>query len=178
MINVKQKNMSTLEFNDALVNLERYLRSFAMSFTRNREEANDLTQETMMKAIVYRSQYTPQTNFKAWVFTIMRNIFINQYRRKVKRATIFDYSNESYLLNQVQESNWNPSKWLMAKELKNHIRNLGEEYRKPFQMHYDGYKYQEIAEELNIPIGTVKSRIFIARKKLMDLLPEYSYLAN
>ena len=83
--------MSTIEFNDSLISLESYLKSFAMTFTRNREDANDLTQETMLKAISYRDYYTPQTNFKAWVFTIMRNIFINQYRRKVKSGTIFDH---------------------------------------------------------------------------------------
>lgn len=170
--------MSTLEFNDALVNLERYLRSFAFNFTRNKEEAEDLTQETIMKAIVYREQYTPQTNFKAWVFTIMRNLFINQYRRNKKRATIFDYSKENYLLTQIQESNWNPSNRLTVKELVSQIGNLGDEYRLPFMMHYDGFKYYEIAEQLSIPIGTVKSRIFIARKKLIDLLPEYNYLSN
>ena len=86
--------MSTLEFNDALINLEHYLKSFAYGFTRNSEDAEDLTQETMLKALKYRSQYTPKTNFKAWVFTIMRNVFINQYRRKLKAATIFDSSKE------------------------------------------------------------------------------------
>ncbi|MEY4659898.1 MAG: hypothetical protein RJB36_1664, partial [Bacteroidota bacterium] len=87
--------MSTLEFNEALVGLEQNLTSFAMSFTRNHEDAKDLTQETMLKAITYRNYYTPQTNFKAWVFTIMRNLFINQYRRKVKSGAIFDQSKES-----------------------------------------------------------------------------------
>jgi len=81
--------MSTLEFNDALIGIENNLKSFALSFTRNKEDASDLTQETMLKAIVYRNYYTPQTNFKAWVFTIMRNLFINQYRRKSKSKTIF-----------------------------------------------------------------------------------------
>lgn len=170
--------MSTLEFNDALVNLERYMQSFALTFTRNEEDAKDLTQETMLKAISYKSYYTPQTNFKAWVFTIMRNIFINQYRRKVKSGTIFDHSTDLYLLSNATDGS-NPTNNYMTKlELDKQLRNLNEEFKVPFEMHYSGFKYKEIAEELKIPIGTVKSRIFVARKKLMDLLPDYSYFSN
>jgi RNA polymerase sigma-70 factor (ECF subfamily) len=58
------------------------------------------------------------------------------------------------------------------------IELLSDEYKIPFNMYFDGYKYKEIADELRIPIGTVKSRIFIARKKLMDALPDYNFSAN
>ncbi|MGV3632585.1 MAG: RNA polymerase sigma factor [Bacteroidota bacterium] len=167
--------MSTLEFNDALINLEHYLKSFAYGFTRNSEDAEDLTQETMLKALKYRSQYTPKTNFKAWVFTIMRNVFINQYRRKLKAATIFDSSKELYLLQKSDETYSTPMDYMLGKDLGTQLNKLEDEYKRPFTMHYEGYKYQEIAENLNIPIGTVKSRIFIARKKLMDSLPHYKY---
>jgi len=170
--------MSTVEFNDSLIRLESYLRSFAMTFTRNREDANDLTQETMLKAISYRDHYTPQTNFKAWVFTIMRNIFINQYRRKVKSGTIFDHSADLYLLNNTGDALQSTDNYLLGKQLEQSIGQLTEEYKRPFEMHHSGFKYKEIADELNIPIGTVKSRIFIARKKLMDLLPDYAYITN
>lgn len=169
----KQVFMSTLEFNTALTNLESYLKSFAFQFTKNEDDAKDLTQETMMKAFIYRTYYTPKTNFKAWVFTIMRNIFINQYRRKAKSKTIFDNSKDGYLLNQSIAGAPSPSNLLIAKEIKAEISNLGEEYNIPFEMHYLGFKYKEIAEELDIPIGTVKSRIYIARQKLMNRLPEY-----
>lgn len=170
--------MSTLEFNDALIRLESYLKSFAMTFTRNREDANDLTQETMLKAMSYRDHYTPQTNFKAWVFTIMRNIFINQYRRKVKSGTIFDHSTDLYLVNNAAESHNQVNNHLLGIELKKQIGLLSDEYKRPFEMHHHGFKYKEIADELNIPIGTVKSRIFIARKKLTELLPDYAYFSN
>lgn len=170
--------MSTLEFNDALIRLESYLKSFAMTFTRNREDANDLTQETMLKAMSYRDHYTPQTNFKAWVFTIMRNIFINQYRRKVKSGTIFDHSTDLYLVNNAAENRNQVNNHLLGIELKKQIGLLSDEYKRPFEMHHHGFKYKEIADELNIPIGTVKSRIFIARKKLMELLPDYAYFSN
>ncbi len=165
--------MSTLEFNAALMDLESYLKSFAFQFTRNEDDAKDLTQETMMKAFIYRTYYTPKTNFKAWVFTIMRNIFINQYRRKVKANTIFDNSKDSYLLNQPSNKGASPENLLIAQEIQQQITKLGLEYKEPFELHCSGFKYKEIAEKLDIPIGTVKSRIFIARQKLMDSLPEY-----
>jgi len=170
--------MSTLEFNDALIRLEGYLKSFAMTYTRNEEDAKDLTQETMYKAMTYRNYYTPQTNFKAWVFTIMRNIFINQYRRKKKSGTIFDDSKELFLLNTPSAVGNETNNYNAGKEINQQLNALQDEYKVPFEMHFQGFKYQEIADELNIPIGTVKSRIFIARKKLMDKLPEYAYFTN
>ena len=170
--------MSTIEFNNSLIGLESYLRSFALGFTRNEEDARDLMQETMLKAIVYKDYYTPQTNFKAWVFTIMRNIFINNYRRKTKTRILFDHSSELVLLSNVSENQYSPANYMLGNELKKQICKLGEEYKIPFQLHFEGFKYKEIAEKLQIPIGTVKSRIFIARKKLMDLLPDHQYMTN
>jgi RNA polymerase sigma factor (sigma-70 family) len=169
--------MSTIEFNEALIGMEGNLQSFALNFTRNNEDARDLTQETMLKAITYRNYYTPQTNFRAWVFTIMRNIFINQYRRRVKSGTIFDHSKDLYLLNSP-DSGASAVAYLTEKEINSKISMLDEEYKLPFNLHFKGYKYKEIADQLGIPIGTVKSRIFIARKKLMELLPDYNYLNN
>jgi len=166
--------MSTIEFYDALTNMEGYLKSFAMSYTRNEEDAKDLTQETMLKAITYKDYYTPKTNFKAWVFTIMRNIFINQYRRKTKSNTIFDHSKDMFLLTNAPGKSGTPENYMDGLELNKQIHKLDEEYLVPFQMHFQGFKYKEIAEKLDIPIGTVKSRIFLARKKLMELLPGYS----
>ncbi len=165
--------MSTIEFNEALLHLESNLISFAYTFTKDKDDAKDLTQETFLKAIVYRNYYTPQTNFKAWVFTIMRNIFINQYRRKSKRNTIFDQSKDGYVINSVtsgSKENDLVDFAIISKE----IANLENEYKEPFEMHFEGFKYKEISEKLDIPIGTVKSRIFIARKKLMDQLPEFN----
>lgn len=170
--------MSTIEFNESLVHLESHLTSFAMGFTRNQEDAKDLTQETMLKAIIYREYYAQQTNFKAWVFTIMRNIFINQYRRKKKSGTIFDNRKDFDLLANISAEQEDPYRQLINKEINKQIRTLGEEYQVPFTMHLDGYKYKEIADQLAIPIGTVKSRIYISRQKLMDSLPDYQNLQN
>ena len=165
--------MSTVEFNEALIQLEPNLHSFSFSFTRNREDAKDLTQETMLKAITYRNYFTPQTNFRAWVFTIMRNLFINQYRRKSRSGQLFDDSKEMYLLTNNPDPDQSPVNAYLMKEVNGQIANLEDEYKSPFEMHFKGFKYKEIAEELDIPIGTVKSRIFVARKKLMELLPEF-----
>ena len=170
--------MSTIEFNEALIGLENNLQSFALSFTRNREDARDLTQETMLKAITYRNYYTPQTNFKAWVFTIMRNLFINQYRRRVKSGAIFDHSKEVFLIGNIHSHEDSAIEKIGVKDINRQINLLGEEYQTPFEMHFQGFKYKEIADKLGIPIGTVKSRIFIARKKLMDALPEFAFSAN
>lgn len=170
--------MSTLEFNDTLTEMESHLMAFAMSYTRNVDDAKDLTQETMLKAIRYRDKYTPKTNFKAWIFTIMKNTFINQYRRKVRSRTIFDNSTDLYLLNNRSEARYSPLNYINDKEINNKLSLLEDEYKVPFEMHFEGFKYKEIAEKLDIPLGTVKSRIFIARKKLMEMLPEYRFSHN
>ncbi|MEJ6685809.1 MAG: RNA polymerase sigma factor [Crocinitomicaceae bacterium] len=170
--------MSTIEFTEALMDIETNLKSFALGFTRNQEDAKDLTQDTMLKAINYKSYYTPQTNFKAWVFTIMRNIFINQYRRKVKSRTIFDNSKELYLITNSKGHEQSAVSQIATQDIEDKIDSLSNEYKAPFKLHFSGFKYKEIADRLEIPIGTVKSRIFIARKKLIDLLPDYNYVLN
>ena len=167
--------MSTLEFNQALVDLEYSLRFFAMNFTKNKADAQDLTQETMLKALSYKEYYAPQTNFKAWVFTIMRNTFINQYRRKVKSRSIFDSSKELEQFSTIKGAKETPLEFISTKDIQNKIEELDGTYKTPFEMYFQGFKYQEIGNKLNIPIGTVKSRIFIARKKLMSELSDYSY---
>ncbi|AEA42934.1 RNA polymerase sigma factor [Fluviicola taffensis] len=169
--------MSTLEFNNALIQLENYLRAFAMTYTKNEEDAKDLTQETILKAITYRESYTPQSNFKAWVFTIMKNTFINQYRRKSKTGSIFDSNFEVAYSNIPASSSYHPYNHILKLELEKHIGALSEEFKLPFELHHAGYKYQEIAEKMNVPIGTIKSRIFIARKKLSAVL-EQTTIAN
>lgn len=109
--------MSTIEFNNALIALESYLIAFAMRYTKNEEDARDLTQETMLKAMKNKNYYTPKTNFKAWLFTIMRNIFINQYRRKVRSKTIFDNSDEKYLMYGSTEERNTPQNHITSLEV-------------------------------------------------------------
>lgn len=164
-----------MEFNYQLTSLTGSLERFAYSLTSNFEDARDLLQETFVKAISYRDKFADNTNLKAWTFTIMKNTFINNYRRASKANTTFDHTDDLYYLNLNQESGIeNPDEFLSAKEIRLNIDLLEDEFRVPFLMHLQGFKYKEIAEKLNLKIGTVKSRIFFTRKKLMDSLKGYN----
>lgn len=166
--------MTAVEFNYQLTSLEKNLERFALSLTQDMEDARDLLQETFVKAISYRDKFTDHTNLKAWVFTIMKNTFINNYRRAVKSRTTFDNTDDLYFLNINRESAEDtPESTLSADEISKKIENLEDEYRIPFKMHIAGYKYKEIADQLNLKIGTVKSRIFFSRQKLMEALKDY-----
>jgi RNA polymerase sigma factor (sigma-70 family) len=164
--------MTTLEFNNRLLELENKLRYFAYSLTTDAEDAKDLLQETMLKALSNREKFTDPRNFNSWAYTIMKNTFINNYRRNVKSNTIFNKIDNNENLSHKQEA-VSPESENSYNELKRRIDNLQEDFKVPFQMFTDGFKYKEIAEHLDIPIGTVKSKIFFARQKLMDTLPEY-----
>ena len=163
--------MTAIEFNYQLTTLEEALKRFAFSLTSNRDDAHDLVQETYLKALTYRDKFSDYTNLKAWVYTIMKNSFINSYRKSVRQNTTFDNSKDLYLLNNAGHSeNGDPVAEISAAEIQSHIDDLADEFRVPFEMHRQGYKYKEIADELNLKIGTVKSRIFIGRKQLMETI--------
>ena len=163
--------MSTIEFNQRLDALSTLLHSFAYNLTKNTEDAKDLYQETAFRVITNKDKFRPGTNFKAWCFTIMKNIFINNYRRKSKANTIIDSTDNMYFINSGDAiiSNDANSNILMD-ELKAMIVSLEDAIRVPFEMHYEGFKYQEIADELELPLGTVKSRIFFARRALKEMI--------
>lgn len=167
--------MSAIEFNQTILTHRKALEYFALSLTNNREDANDLIQDTYMKAVAYRDKFRESTNLKAWLYTIMRNTFINNYRRKTKSRTLIDQTEDLYYLNNARESrDRNPAAIYGHKEINAEVEALQDEYRVPFRMHNEGYKYKEIADYLNLPIGTVKSRIFLARQKLMGALIDYN----
>ncbi|KAF0201557.1 MAG: RNA polymerase sigma factor sigma-70 [Bacteroidetes bacterium] len=166
--------MTAIEFNRKLISLHDNLSYFANTLTNNREEAKDLIQDTYLKALTHRDKFADDTNLKAWTYTIMKNTFINNYRRNQKANTIVDTTEDLYYLNIPRKSDFvSPESELNTKEIKAGISRLEEDQRKPFEMHTSGYKYKEIAENLNLSIGTVKSRIFFTRKKLMDSLKEF-----
>lgn len=163
--------MSTLEFNLEFDQLTQVLRRFAYNLTKNSEEAKDLYQETAFRAMSNRDKFRPGTNFKAWLLTIMKNIFINNYRKKTKANTIIDSTDNLYYINSGGSSIKNSAESnIMMDELQGMIAKLDESLRVPFEMHYLGYKYQEIADKLHLPLGTVKSRIFFARKALKSMI--------
>ncbi len=163
--------MTHSEFYERFDQMSTLLHSFAYNLTKNVEDAKDLYQETAFRAMTNRDKFRPGTNFKAWLFTIMKNIFINNYRKKTKANTIMDSTDNMYYLNSGSTviSNGAESN-IMMKELIKMIEELDDSVRIPFLMHYQGFKYQEIAEHLELPLGTVKSRIFFARKELKELI--------
>ena len=166
--------MNSLKFQDRLLGLQDNLLNFAYMLTANREEAKDLLQDTTLKALDNEDKYIDNVNFKGWVFTIMRNIFINNYRRVVRNQTIIDQTEDLYHLNLPQDSGFaSPEGSFTVKEITTAINSFSEEDRIPFSMHVAGYKYHEIAEKMDLPLGTVKSRIFFARQRLQEMLKDY-----
>ena len=167
--------MTQFEFNNSLIGMKTNLQRFAMSLTSDRDTALDLVQDTYLKAITYKDKFVDFTNLKAWVFTIMKNTFINNYRRNVRQNTHRDQTKESFYLNHPQAGGFDdPDSAFSTKELSHSVEQLEDEFRIPFKMHHQGFKYKEIADELNLNIGTVKSRIFFSRKKLMERLKDYA----
>ncbi len=163
-----------MEFSRELISLNDNMERFARRLTYNAEEAKDLLQDTYLKSLTCRDQFVEFTNLNAWTYTIMKNTFINNYRKSVMENTAFDNSETLFLLNNFAESPLlRPDSEVTYKEIISDIDALEDKIKTPFRMHTEGYKYQEIAETLNVKIGTVKSRIFGARKKLMEKLCDY-----
>jgi RNA polymerase sigma factor (sigma-70 family) len=165
----ERKNIAASGFNELLLGNADFLKPFAVNLTRDTEAANDLYQETLYKALVNQEKYHSGTNIRAWLYTIMRNIFINNYRRNARQKTIFDNTPEDFLINLRQVSVPNEAEAnLRIKEIRAAVEHLPEIFRSPFLLYFDGYKYQEIAEILHEPLGTIKSRIHFARKLLKE----------
>lgn len=166
--------MSTVEFNQSLISNSEYLKPFAMTLTRDMESAKDLIQETLYRALANREKYNAGTNIKAWMYTIMRNIFINNYRRNAKQNTIFDNTPNDHLLDHNQFTTANAAETnLSLKEIKEAVHHLPDIFKNPFELYFEGYKYHEIADILSEPLGTIKSRIHFARKLLKQQLSRF-----
>lgn len=163
--------MTAIEFQYKLINLQKSLMGFAFRLTDDRDDARDLVQETFLRSLISCDKFVHETNFKAWTFTIMRNIFINNYRHNILQNTYRDQTKETFYIDKNEASDsGNVHSVYSAKEIKQHIEKLKDTFREPLKMHVDGYTYKEIASTLNLKIGTVKSRIFLSRRKLMDQL--------
>ncbi|HMU08744.1 MAG TPA: RNA polymerase sigma factor [Ferruginibacter sp.] len=166
--------MSTIEFDQVLIHNSDYLKPFAMTLTRDSESAKDLVQETLFRALANKEKYLDGTNIKAWLYTIMRNIFINNYRRSAKQNTIFDNTPNDFLLDYNQFSTANAAETNLAvKNIYQAIHQLPDIFKSPFQLYFEGYKYHEIALILKEPLGTIKSRIHFARKLLKQQLERF-----
>ena len=163
--------MNTMQFQKKIIDIQDNMLNFAMMLTGCRDDANDLLQDTTLKALDNQDKYIDNVNFKGWVLTIMRNIFINNYRKVIRSQTLIDQTEDLYHLNLSQDSGFDsPEGSLSVKEITQAINKLNNELKIPFSMFLAGYKYNEIAEKLNLPLGTVKSRIFFARQELQKNL--------
>lgn len=166
--------MRTANFAQDLLSVQTELLNFAYKLTADREEANDLLQETSLKALDNEEKYTAETNFKGWVYTIMRNIFINNYRKALRDQTYVDQTDNQYYLNQNFDIEGDSTEGSYdLKEMRCIVNALPKEYRIPFSMYVSGFKYREIADKLGLPLGTVKSRIYFTRQKLQEELKDF-----
>ena len=166
--------MKTYEFNELLLSNADYLKPFAFTLTRDNESARDLMQETLYRALANHEKYNVGTNIKAWLYTIMRNIFINNYRKKSRQNTVFDNTPNDFLLDYNQHTVSNAAEAnLSLKDIQSSIDQLPDIFKQPFVMYFEGYKYNEIAENLQEPLGTIKSRIHFARKLLKEQLSRF-----
>jgi RNA polymerase sigma-70 factor (ECF subfamily) len=168
--------MSTAEFGLLLDQQNQFLRQLALKLTKHMEDAEDLIQETYFKALKHQDKYTQGTNLKGWLYTIMKNTFINNYRKKKVQNTFIDETDNSFFIdqginNRVERADRNVDQEYIMKQ----IDSIEKNYVEAFMMHFNGYKYEEIAEILGIPLGTVKSRIFLARKKMMAKLHDQRF---
>lgn len=157
--------MEKAEFNHLLTSQSKYLAPQALKFTKDADDAKDLMQDTLLKAILNSDKFREGTNFKGWLYTIMKNLFVNNYRRR----SFHTCSIETEEAKELQVENKGESN-IRIEGIKAALNQLPRQYHQPFTMYLDGYKYQEITESLLIPLGTIKNRIHVARKMLKQTI--------
>ena len=163
--------METQEISLQIAALGSTLKTFTRKFTSDQEESSDLVQDTILKALMYKDKFRENTNLKGWLYTIMRNTYINSYRKNQRARTSRDTTTELYFLNVEDKHTFSgPETRYEYQDIWKNVEELKEELRTPFKLHTSGYKYHEIADHLGIPIGTVKNRIFHARKEIQKKL--------
>lgn len=168
--------MGSKIFRARILALQTNLLNFAYTLTSNRDDAYDLLQDTTLKALDSEDKYVDNTNFKGWIFTIMRNLFINNYRKQMRSIVVVDQSDDQYQLNMSQETALEtPEGAVNTRQIRDAIASIPPEYGEPLSRFIAGYHYDEIARELGLPLGTVKSRIFQARQRLQRLLASMRY---
>lgn len=164
---------SNTSFKNKLVNAQDDLVRYAHTLTSDAEEVNDLVQETLLKALDNEDKFLPGTNLLGWAFTIMKNIFINKCRKEVQDQS---YINNLGVISQDHEDHSASPDYSEysydIREIYRLLDALPDEYRVPFTMHISGFKYREIAEKLNLPLGTVKSHIYLTRQKLLNIFKD------
>ncbi|MFT5617196.1 MAG: RNA polymerase sigma factor (sigma-70 family) [Arenicella sp.] len=166
--------MTALEFDQSIAEISETLKPYAFKLTKNHDEANDLLQETLLKALKNRDKFQLGTNLKAWMYTILRNTFFTAYQKNKRRQTFVDSTDNLHFINNGATTITNVAfESFKMEDINRAIANVHERFSIPFLMYFKGFKYQEIAEKLDIPIGTVKNRIHVARKRLQPQLAMY-----
>jgi|SRR5690606_5243304 len=166
--------MTKPEFNTLVVQHTESLRVHALQFTKDAEDANDLVQDTVLKAVMHYNRFREGTNLKGWLYTIMKNTFINNYRRTTKANIFITQSDEipnQHLMYSSSENGGESS--FVMEDIRAALKKLSTDYLVPFSLYFEGFKYHEISDQLKIPIGTVKTRIHIARKQMKSTLNAY-----
>lgn len=168
------ERMNGLQFQKKLLGMQENMMNFALMLTANRDDAQDLLQDTTLKVLDNQEKFVDNINFKGWVLTVMRNIFINNYHKIVRTQTVVDQGVDLYNLDVVNDSGFDsPDGSYQIQEITKAINSLNNELKIPFSMFLSGYKYNEISEKLHVPLGTVKSRIFFARQELQKVLKDF-----
>ena len=166
--------MSTAEFGQLIDREYEFLNQLAMKLTKQKDDAEDLIQDTYYKALKNKDKFATGTNLKGWLYTILKNTFINNYRKKRNQNTYTDETENQFILGSMASDRAteadSPAELTTILE---NIESVEKSYLDAFMMYFNGYKYEEIAQEMNIPLGTVKSRIFLARKKMMEKLKDF-----
>jgi RNA polymerase sigma-70 factor (ECF subfamily) len=164
--------MTAEQFNYKLVGVQQKMLNYALTLTSDSNDAQDLLQETNYRALSAQDKFMIDTNFSAWMYTIMRNSFINGYRRKFKMKQSPSLVDEIGYLSNMYYTDETPEMLRSVDEVHQMMNTMESEFKDPLKMHMQGYKYKDIAEQLDMPIGTVKSRIFFGRKKLSKLISQ------
>ncbi|MDH6311534.1 RNA polymerase sigma factor (sigma-70 family) [Parabacteroides sp. PFB2-10] len=166
--------MNALQFQKKLLGMQENMMNFALMLTANRDDAQDLMQDTTLKVLNNQEKFVDNVNFKGWVLTVMRNLFINNYHKIVRTQTIIDQNADLYNLDVINDSGIDsPDGAYRIQEISKAIDALEEDLRIPFSLYLSGYKYHEIAEKLALPLGTIKSRIYFARQELQTVLKDF-----
>lgn len=153
------------EYEEELLKCMNSMYNLAYRMTLNKDDAADLVQDASMRGFRYFHRYERGTNFKAWILTILRNIFINQYRKKVKEPVKLNYDEIEGFVGTPETHG--AADEIFGEHVQRAIDKLPEEMRTVITLFYvDGLAYKEIAEVLKCPIGTVMSRLHIAKKSL------------
>jgi RNA polymerase sigma-70 factor (ECF subfamily) len=168
--------MNAVQFQKNLLSLQENMMNFALMLTSNHADAQDLMQDTTLKVLDNQERFIDNLNFAGWVYTVMHHVFINNYRKWVQNKVFIDAQADLYNIEVEDCENYSsPDSFFRMLELTKAINRLSKQLKIPFSMYMSGYKYAEISERLNLPLGTVKSRIFFARQELQKELEESLY---